>query len=242
MAQEETTLTGEYQGKNLYVQNPLSPDKVNFCTQEVYLNEKLVVSHPKTSAFEIDLSALKVGDPVFVKITYNPGCEPKVINPQVVRSKSKFHFITVNADAISLNWNTVGELPHGKYEVEHYVYKQWEKDTTLEGKGSFDNNQYAVTPTYHSGDNKYRILYVQNDGHTFYSKVIDFFNDEPPVSFHPAQVNDKIYLSRPVPYQIVDSYGNKIARGKGKEISVINLKPGLYFLHIDNREEKFVKK
>ena len=242
MAQQETTLTGEYQGKNLYVQNPLSPDKINFCTQEVYLNEKLVISHPKTSAFEIDLSDLKIGEPVFVKITYNEGCVPKVINPQVVRSKSKFQFSNTLADAISINWNTQGELPHGNFFVEHYKNNKWEMEDTVAGKGSFDSNQYAVGPSYHTGDNKYRIRYEQNDGRIFFSKIIDFYNDVEPVSFHPTLVTDKIFLSRATPYEVVDSYGNEVAKGNGKEINLRNLKAGLYFLHVDNREEKFVKK
>ena len=89
----EYTVTGEYQGKNIYVQNPLSKDKLNFCTTEVYLNERLDKTSPKTSAYEIDLSHLEIGSPVFIKIVHKEGCKPKIINPQVIRSKSKFQFL-----------------------------------------------------------------------------------------------------------------------------------------------------
>ena len=60
-------LTGVYSGKNLYVQNPLLPDK-HFSTEEVFVNEKLVLSHPLTSAFTMDLSHLMVDQPVEIKI------------------------------------------------------------------------------------------------------------------------------------------------------------------------------
>lgn len=238
----EYTMTGEYQGKNIYVQNPLSPDKVNFCTSEVFLNEKLVNTAPKTSAFEIDLSHLTVGRPIFIKIVHKEGCEPKVINPQVIRSKSKFQFLNVNADALSIHWSTVGELPYGKYFLEHYRNKKWVNIETITGNGSFDANQYNIPPDHHTGDNKYRIKYVQNNGKIFFSQVFDYFNDVEPISFFPTMVVDKITLSRASNYAVVDSYGNHITEGKGSEIQLSNLKAGLYFLYVDNREEKFVKK
>ncbi len=238
----EFTTTGEYQGKSIYVQNPLSEDKINFCVSEVYLNEKLINISPKTSAFVIDLSNLKVGDPVFIKITHKEGCVPKIINPQVIRSKSKFEFLNIYADALSLHWTTIGELPYSKFFIEHYKNRSWVNIATISGKGSFESNQYNLKPEHHTGDNKYRIKYVQNDGKIFFSRVFDYFNDVEPISFYPALVVDKITLSRESDYAVVDSYGNRIYQGKGSVIDVNNLKEGLYFLYIDNREEKFVKK
>jgi len=238
----EYTITGEYQGKNIYVQNPLSKDKINFCTSEVLLNERLVNSTPKTSAFEIDLTHLNIGDPVFIKIVHKEGCTPKIINPQVVRSKSKFQYLSDNADAISINWTTIGELPHGNFYIEHYRNKSWVNTQSVAGKGSFDSNQYNVKPSHHSFDNKYRLKYVQSDEKIFYSRIFTYFNDVEPISFFPAMVVDKITLSRASDYAVVDSFGNRITNGTGKEINLNNLKTGLYFLYIDNREEKFVKK
>jgi hypothetical protein len=55
-------------------------------------------------------------------------------------------------------------------------------------------------------------------------------------------VIDKITLSRETDYMVMDSYGNKIASGKGAVIPLPNLQAGMYTLLIDNREEKFVKK
>ncbi|NJN26906.1 MAG: T9SS C-terminal target domain-containing protein [Cyclobacteriaceae bacterium] len=238
----EYTMTGEYQGKNVYVQNPLSRDKINFCASEVYLNEQLINTSPKTSAFEIDLSNLAVGASVFIKIVHKEGCVPKIINPQVIRSKSKFQFLIVNADAQSISWSTMGELPFGKFFLEQYRNKAWVNISTISGKGSFESNQYSLPPAHHSGDNKYRLKHVQNDGKIFFSPVFNYFSDVDPVSFFPTMVVDKITLSRESEYKVVDSFGNQITQGKGKEIDLQRLKAGLYFLYVDNREERFVKK
>ena len=238
----EYTMTGEYQGKNIYVQNPLSTDKINFCTSEVYLNERLINSSPKTSAFEIDLSQLTIGGYVFIKILHKEGCAPKIINPQVIRGKSKFQFLNENADALSVHWSTVGELEFGKFFLEHYRNKKWENIRVISGKGSFETNQYNLIPDHHTGDNKYRIKYVQNDNRLFFSRVFDYFHDVEPISFYPELVENKITLSRESDYAVVDSYGNQMTKGNGKEIALNNLKSGLYFLYVDNREEKFIKK
>lgn len=238
----EYTMTGEYQGKDIYIQNPLSQDKKNFCTIGVYLNEKLVNTAPKTSAFKIDLEHLQVGDPVFIKIVHKEGCTPKIINPQVIRSKSKYQFLNVYADDLSVHWATIGELPYGKFFLEHYRNKSWQNIETVTGKGSFESNQYNLKPVHHSGENKYRIKYVQSDGKIYFSTVFTYFNDVDPISFRPTMVIDKITLSRSTDYAVVDSFGNQIAKGSGSEIQLDNLKAGLYFLYIDNREEKFVKK
>lgn len=238
----EYTITGEYQGKNIYVQNPLSKDKINFCTTEVFLNDQLINTSPKTSAFEIDLSNMEISSMVFIRITHKQGCIPKLINPQVIRSKSKFQFINVIADGLSIHWSTVGEMPHSKFFVEHYRNKKWENIEIVSGLGSFETNLYNLKPKHHTGDNKYRIKYVQNNGKIFFSRVFDYFNDVEPISFYPALVVDKILLSRESDYSVVDSYGNEITKGEGKEIALNSLKSGLYFLYVDNREEKFVKK
>jgi len=241
-AQEEFTMAGEYQGKSIYVQNPLSSDKINFCTQEVYLNENLVIRYPKTSAFAIDLSGLNIGDPVFIKIVHSEDCVPKIINPQVIRSKSKFHFLNSSADAISLNWSTGGEIPAGIFYVEHYIQKKWVNIMEVQGKGSFESNQYIMKPDHHTGDNKYRIRYIQRDGKIFYSRVFVYFHDVEPVSFYPTLVTDKITLSIITDFEIHDSNDQEILKGRSKEIQLSNLKSGLYYLYIDNRKEKFVKK
>lgn len=235
-------ITGEFQGKNIYVQNPLASDKINFCTTEIYLNEELIRSTPKTSAFVIELSHLQVGDPVFIKIVHLDGCRPKVINPQVIRSKSTFKFLNAYADAISIHWSTSGELPNGKFFIEHYKNRNWITIKTLNGKGEFDANQYTINPEHHTGDNKFRIKYLQNNGKIFFSRVFDYFHDVEPISFSPTLVDDKITLSRASDYAVIDTYGHRIAQGKGQVIDLNSLKEGLYFLHVDNREEKFVKK
>lgn len=241
-AQAELFVTGEYQGKSLYVQNPLSADRVNFCALSVFLNGELVISHPKTSAFAVDLSHLEIGDAVYVRILHRDGCEPKIINPQVIRSKSAFRFLDITVDGISVNWTTAGEMPFGKYFIEQYRNRKWANVASINGKGDFNWNQYSHLPNHHTGENRYRIKYLQGESQMFFSRVVTYFHDVEPVSFYPAMATDKITLSRESDFSIQDSQGNVLISGKASEIQLNNLTSGLYILFVDNREERFVKK
>lgn len=239
---EEYIVTGEYQGKNVYVQNPLSDDQINFCTEYVYLNDKMVVKFPKTSAYEIKLEELQIGDPLVIRIVHKSGCVPKIINPQVIRSKSKFQFLSTNANENEIAWMTNGEYQGGLFYVEKYVNNAWITDKSVYGKGNFETNQYSTSPNYYAGENKMRIKYETENGHIFYSKVFEHYSTKDPISFHPTRVSDKLYLSRKTDYQVMDPSGKLVAKGNSDVINCANLKSGLYYLSIENRQEKFFKK
>ncbi|MFN0048293.1 MAG: hypothetical protein ACKVOU_04135, partial [Cytophagales bacterium] len=69
-ASQSFVLSGNYQGKNLYVQNPFTSNMKDFCTDEVYLNDIKIMDNIKSSAFEIDLSKLTLNDVVNIKIAH----------------------------------------------------------------------------------------------------------------------------------------------------------------------------
>jgi hypothetical protein len=76
-------LEGNYQGKNLYVQNPFAGSGVGFCVSNVTVNGNTTTDEIASSAFEIDFRnlQLKLGDKVIVKIEHKDDCKPKVLNP-----------------------------------------------------------------------------------------------------------------------------------------------------------------
>jgi hypothetical protein len=76
----------------------------------------------------------------------------------------------------------------------------------------------------------------------FYSKVIEFDPNAEPITFFPKSVTSKITLSRPTGYEVVDAKGKVLKKGTGTEISLAELKSGVYYLNIENRREKFFKK
>ncbi|MFA0963605.1 T9SS C-terminal target domain-containing protein [Roseivirga sp. BDSF3-8] len=236
----QVTLQGVYQGKNIYIQNPLSEDNRTFCTRGVIVNGRLLIEQPNTSAFEIDLSFLQIGEEVNIKIEHKNSCEPKIINPQVVRSPGRFAFSDIHLGKHNITWQTKGERPGGKFFVEQWVNNEWVIRHTIDGKG--EAAVYALRIDCFSGNNRFRIKHLQNDGIIFYSEEQAFESNEDPVTFYPLRVAEKIVLSKPTDYKVTSVNGTPLAKGKGKEIPLQHLRTGVYYLYIENRQEKFFKK
>lgn len=236
------TLTGVYQNKNLYVQNPFAGNMRDYCTNEVYVNDVKREVNVNSSAYEIDLSFLKVGDPVTVKIAHKDDCKPKVLNPQVIKATSAFVWASFTVDKNNIYWSTRGEVSKGKMFIEQMRLNTWVIVKEVSNQGSAVLNNYQVESFHHSGLNQYRIKYLQSDGQVFYSPVVEFTSDLPPVSFYPKRVTDKIYLSREVEYEIQDAFGNMIRKGVGQEIDIASSPAGVYYLNCDNQTFKVYKK
>ena len=238
----EIVISGVYQGKNIFVQNPAVSQNQNYCVDEVYVNDVKKMSGIKHSVFEVDLSDLEIDAPVTVKILYKDGCTPKIMNPQVLRPSGTFQFSNLTVDNNSVDWTTVGETPKYLFYVEQFVNGSWLGIKKFEAKNT-GAGIYSLPVMHNAGINKYRIK-AQNeeDHHMFYSKVVEFDPNAEPITFYPKSVTSKITLSRPTSYEVVDAKGNVLRKGTGAEILLAELKSGVYYLNIDNHKEKFFKK
>ncbi|MBL4658590.1 MAG: hypothetical protein JKX73_11355 [Flavobacteriales bacterium] len=146
MAASTVILEGNYQGKNLFVQNPFAGSGVGFCTFEVTINDQVTTDEINSSAFEIDFTAfqLEIGAKVIVKIKHGDDCKPKVLNPEVLKPKSTFDVISMKIDDNGvLNWNTNNETGKLPYIIEQFRWNKWVKVGEEEGKGQKANNSYT---------------------------------------------------------------------------------------------------
>lgn len=238
----EISISGVYQGKNLYIQNPANPDGDGFCTIKAFVNNKEVLLNPTTSAYEINLASLNLGQEVNVRIIHHDGCLPVVINPQVIKEKSPFKFVKIQLKDNSLSWTTFGDKKGDYYYVEKRIGASWIMIKSLKAKGLDDENSYSVGIMNSVGDNKYRIKCIQTGGLINYSPLVAYYSKKDPVTFYPVQVDDKIYLSRIADFEVLDVHGNILVNGKQKEINVNDFSAGLYYLIIEDKTEKFYKK
>lgn len=236
------TVTGVYLGKNLYIQNPFSSDMKTFCVQEVYVNDIKIKVDIKSSAFEIDMDNLKLNDPVHLRIVHKDDCIPKVINPQVIKQNVAFQFLSLVIDESLIKFSTRGENPSAKLFVEQFYSNSWNtvKEVAVKGQGGV--NIYQIEELHNTGVNKYRVKYFEKNGRVYYSKVAEFTSAKGPVTFYPKRVATKVFLSRPVYFEVMDQLNQIVKKGRGIEIDMGNLSEGLYYLHFDNRIEKVLKK
>lgn len=170
----EISLTGTYQGKNIFVQNPFLLEAKEYCTNEVYVNNKLVLSHPRLSAFEIDLSSFSLNSQIEIKIVYKDECGPKIVNPSALKFDTGFKFLICQATESELKWITEKESLSGIYTIERFDDGTWNAIAEINSKGNSINNFYKLPANHKDGVNIYRIKFTQPEGVTLYSKEIEF--------------------------------------------------------------------
>lgn len=62
------SIEGTYQGRNLYVQNPETPDGFGFCATRITVNDQILPANINRLAFTIDFSQLDlaIGTPILL--------------------------------------------------------------------------------------------------------------------------------------------------------------------------------
>lgn len=243
-------LEGNYQGKNLYVQNPFGSGGVGFCVNEVLVNGNITTDETNSSAFEIDFKPhkLNIGDKVEIKIKHKEDCKPKVLNPEVLKPKSTFEVMSMTIDKDgTVKWSTKSETGKLAFAVEQFRWNKWVKVGEVDGKGTPVTNNYEFKITPHSGKNQVRVRQTDYSGQPRLSKPVDFVSDMPEVTFAPVKVSKDINFvasDKPVEtmYEIYDQYGNVVKRGFGSSVDASNLAKGGYFLNYDNKMGEFIKK
>ncbi|MFT7155013.1 MAG: hypothetical protein ACI8Q1_000012 [Parvicella sp.] len=237
-AQNETFIVheGHYQGKNLYVQNPFAGSGVGFCVIKVSVNGDATTDQISSSAFEIDFANLnlKQGDPVVVKIAHKTDCQPKVLNPEVLRPKSTFATTSIKVESGNLlKWCTTGESGKLTYLVEQYRWNKWIKVGEVDGIGTDAANCYEFQVELHSGTNKFRVKQIDYSGKPNISQSTSIESDNPKLKLIAERGSDVEFTGETL-YEIYDTYGNMVKKGYGKLIDCGNLEKGLYYVNYDN--------
>ena len=262
----ELVLVGNYQGKNLYVQNPLLPDGTNYSSSEVYVNQDLLMHAPKASAFVIDLSHLKLDQKVEIKILHEEAAPPKIVNAHAIRNLVIYKetnyaakpdvFRWAKADSDTLRWSVYNQKQGGLFVVEKGGDKEedWEAIDSLEITSTM---LYRLPVKHVAGNNHYRIKMIDRDGYVSWSEVFDYqhkaavqefypakpqseFDRLTGVSYFPKKAQRAIRLSKEVAYEIWTD-DMKLSEGYGALIIIRDLSPGEYFIKIGEHKGGFTK-
>ena len=183
VANEVLIISGTYLGMNLYVQNPILPDN-KFSTKEVFVNDQSVLTNPMTSAFTVDLSHLKINQPVEIKIVHKERFQPRIINPHVLHQNvilsetrtgpDKKVFRWINLDDRLLRWLSHGADQGGEYQVQRAQKEDWAEVGTIPADSLSGDTVYKLPINHQQGDNSYRIRFTDPNGFVTYSEPIDY--------------------------------------------------------------------
>ncbi len=240
-AQQMIKLTGVWQGKPVYIQNPINESN-QFCITDIFINGDRLNMDYKRSAIEIDFASFDLYTPVTINIKHPESCKPNVLNAEAIRFYSAFKFTEVILNDTTLTWYTRGEKGLGQYTVERLYADSWNAMEELPSKNNFTGSSYSVYPELKEGSNKYRIRYdMPNSDKYIYSPEQEYVYYPEPLRIYPLTVTDNLYLSRISEYEISTAEGRTILTGKGNKIELTRLRRGEYFITVGERVEKFVK-
>jgi hypothetical protein len=235
---------GKFQNKNIYVQNSYGGSGVGYCAVEVKVNGNITTDECNSSAFEIDLTSLKLkyGDKVTIEIIHKDFCKPFILNAEDLKSMPTFDMLNMNLDADGvLNWTTKSESGPLPYIIEQYKWNKWVPIGEVSGLGTPDIHDYNFKVAMHSGENKFRVKQIGLGSMPKYSSPIVVTSMKEKPNYALNKEGDALQFSCETAYELYDDYGI-IKKGFGKEINIKNLKKGTYYLCYDNQITEFIKK
>ncbi len=233
-------IEGQYQNKNVYVSNSVSANGIGFCAYEVRVNGEITSDQISSSAFEIDLSNLKLnqGSDVVIQIFHKEGCLPKVLNANVLRPMPTFETKTITLDEMgTLKWTTTEESGVLTYDVEQYKWNKWVKVGEVQGMGTTSENNYEFKVVMVSGENKFRVAQKGTLGKSKKSPeaISNSAVEKPELKFDKKA--RKINFTGITSYEVYDVYGQIRKKGYDKSIDMSNLSKGEYYISYDNVTE-----
>jgi hypothetical protein len=235
----ETNLTGVYQGKTLFIQNPFNSKSRNFCIDKIYINKDLLDINYKLSAIKLDFEGIDLFTPISIRIQHRDTlCSPIIINPEAILFHTIFRFTAISLSDSAISWSTKGERGVGSFEVERLDGIRWITKEVVDARGVYEGATYTLFPNMEDGANQYRIKYNFPRGSRsgyLYSWEVDYDYYPEPVEFKPKSAKTRIYLSRAATYKIYDAGSEMVLEGAGTEIDVTVLRKGQYVIYFDEK-------
>ncbi|MBL4625559.1 MAG: hypothetical protein JKY42_10540 [Flavobacteriales bacterium] len=239
-------LEGEYQNRNIYIQNSISYSGVGYCTYAVLVNGQFSTDELNADAFEISLDQfqLEIGAPVLIEIRYkDDGCIPKVLNPNALLPNPTFETSNISIDNKgNLQWSTTNEKAKLTFIVEQFKWNKWVQVGQVEGNGNLEENHYQFQTTPHAGRNKYRVKQKGFIDKTKYTPSVSYTSLKPEISYLIYGKKQVIEFTEETGFEVYDTFGNLVKKGHDKRISIGNLPKDTYYMNYGNTITEFKKK
>jgi len=238
-------IEGRYQKKNIFVVNASAPDGVGYCIYQITVNSLVSSDDVNTQAFEIDLSLykFKVGDPVTVIIKHKDGCLPRILNPGALEPSPSFECQRIECTRSgNLSWETLNEQGKIAFTIQQFKWNKWVSVGEVMGNGTPSKNNYNFQVQLTSGSNRFRVVQKSFDGDLRKSQNCDVQSDVEPVAMRYDKKSRKISFTAETNFELYNSFGQIVKRGRGIEVECMSLPKGDYFISYDCKTEKITRK
>ncbi len=244
---DEMILKGVYQGKDLYIINPMLDVGEEYCAYEVLVNDKKFEDVINSSAFRItlDYAGLQFGQDYEVVIKHRADCTPKLVNPEVLKPLCTYEIAsnTLGYDNV-LKFTTNNESGKLPFHLEEFRWGKWIEVGQIPGEGGPGSRTYSKKVYPFNGENRYRVYQVDHINKKHYSDEMVYQMEKEPVTVTSklAKASKEITFSSYTYYAVINEFGEELISGTGDVVDISNLKKGEYFLNYENEYKVFKKK
>jgi len=241
---EIVIISGIYQGKDLYVKNPMTADSSGYCVFEVLVNGNITADQLNSASFAVDLATwkLKKGDPLEIVLRCKENCEVKILNPEVIYPNSTYSITSMEITSSGvMNWTAEKESTPLTFVIEQFKWNKWLKVGEVKGKGDPELTAYSFPSNLHSGVNTFRIYQMDYKGqHTSPEYKVESSSSE--IKIKNLKVSNSIEFSDTTDYEVISEFGSLVTSGRGKSIDTTKYIKGKYYVSFDNKGGVIVEK
>jgi hypothetical protein len=241
---EVVIISGIYQGKDLYVKNPMTADGSGYCVFEVLVNGQVTADQLNSASFAVDLAIWKLnnGDPLEIVLRCKENCEVKILNPEVIYPTSTFEITSlVVSPTGGMEWTTEKETSSLVFVIEHFRWNKWIKVGEVKGQGKTESCRYNFPINLHSGLNTIRIYQIDYKGQHS-SEEYKIESTSPEVKIKSTKISGSIDFSNITDYEVVSEFGTLVTSGRGPSIDASKYPKGKYYVNYDNKVGAIVEK
>ena len=241
---EVVIISGIYQGKDLYVQNPMSADSSGYCVFEVLVNGQITADQLNSASFAVDLAIWKLntGDALEIVLRCKENCEVKILNPEVIYPSSTFEITSLTVSATGgMEWTTEKETTPINFVIEQFRWNKWINVGEVKGRGKPETCRYNFPVNLHTGINTIRIYQLDHKGqHSSEEYKVESTSTE--VKIKSFKISDAIEFSSITEYEVISEYGALVTSGRGQSIDATKYPKCKYFVNFDNKVGAMVEK
>lgn len=241
---EVVIISGIYQGKDLYVKNPMTADGAGYCVFEVLVNGNVTADQVNSASFAVDLAIWKLaqGDALEIVLRCKENCDVKILNPEVIYPNSTFKVASMKIDPTGgMTWTTEAESAVLTFVIEQFKWNKWIKVGEVKGQGKPESTSYTFPVKLHSGLNTFRLYQMDYKGqHT--SEEYKVESVTPEVKIKNPRISDRIEFSAETDFEVVSEFGAMVTAGRGQYIDASKYFKGKYYVNFDNKVGSIVEK
>jgi hypothetical protein len=241
---EVVIISGIYQGKDLYVRNPMTADSSGYCVFEVLVNGNVTADQVNSASFAVDLATwqLAQGDALEIVLRCKENCDVKILNPEVIYPNSTFKITSMVVDPKGgMTWVTENESAALTFVIEQFKWNRWMKIGEVKGQGKPEACTYSFPAAMHTGLNTFRIYQMDYKGqHTSDEYKIE--SAIPEVKIKNLKISDRIEFSSETSFEVISEFGAMVTTGRGQYIDASKYSKGKYYVNFDNKVGSIVEK